>query len=324
MDELQAEVMRHYGVGPRYADAYLRYWESARGRTERTLAEILARPQPEPMWFDFALSANWRGERLAERLRTILPQGARRYLDVGCGFGGFLVAFARLGLDVCGIELDPVRVELSRANLADEGLGERVHARSILEPDLASSLGTFDVITCIDVIEHVDDVPTAIVRMGELLRPGGILVLEIPNAEAVSFVGRDGHFGLFGITLLDREDALEYHRRFFADVYDVGEYHPLGYYEARFAALGCSSRLLDAHGPTEILRPLLAGTSRYLRETRTALPGRLRSLVDRRFAAYLARMGASYASQLLGDRFKQTFRRRFAPEFWTLLVAKPS
>lgn len=324
MDELQAEVMRHYGVGPRYADAYLRYWQDTRGRADRTLGEILARPQPEPMWFDFAMSANWRGERLAEQLRPLLPAGARRYLDVGCGFGGYLVAFARLGLDVHGVEVDPVRVDLSRANLADEGLGERVHARSILDLDLASQLGTFDVITCIDVIEHVDDAAEAMVRMGELLNPGGILVLEIPNAEAVSFVGRDGHFGLFGITLLDREDALEYHRRFFGDAYDVGEYHPLSYYEARFAALGCTSRLLDVKRPPEILSPLAGGARRYLRETRPALPTRLRRLVDRRFGAYLARMGAIWASQLLGDRFKQGFRNRFEPEFWTLLVAKPA
>jgi SAM-dependent methyltransferase len=320
--------MRRYGVGPRYAGAYLDYWTHTRGDGARTLAEILARPGPEPMWFDFAMSANWRGERLAQRLRPLLPPGARRYLDVGCGFGGYLVAFARLGLDVAGIEIDPVRIELARANLADEDLGDRVHAASILEPDLASRLGSFDVVTCIDVIEHVADVPTAIARMVELLRPGGILVLEIPNAEAASFVARDGHFGLFGITLLERDDAREYHARFFPDPYDVGEYHPLGYYEARFAALGCATRLLPAvpdataHRPGAV-RSLVAALRRHRRETRASLTPRLRRLLDRRFAAYLARIAAASGARALGTRFRRRFEERFLPEFWTLLVVKP-
>lgn len=326
---LQAEVMRRYGVGPHYAGAYLSYWTRARGHAVRSLDEIFARPEPEPMWFDFAMSANWRGEQLAQRLVPLLPPGARRYLDVGCGFGGYLVAFARRGLDVAGIEIDPVRIELSRANLADEGLGDRVQELSVLERGLADRLGTFDVITCIDVIEHVDDVPTAIARMNELLRPGGVLVLEIPNAEAAASVARDGHFGLFGITLLDRADAIEYHRRSFSDPYDVGEYHPLDYYEASFAALGCSARLLEP-GPAapaprsaRILRPLLAGLRRYRAEVRSALPERLRRLVDRRFAAYLGRVGASWAMRSLGPRFRRRFDLRYLPEFWTLLVTKP-
>jgi 2-polyprenyl-3-methyl-5-hydroxy-6-metoxy-1,4-benzoquinol methylase len=325
---LQAEVMRRYGVGPHYADAYLTYWARARGGEFRSLDEIFARPEPEPMWFDFAMSANWRGEQLAQRLVPLLPAGARRYLDVGCGFGGYLVAFARRGLDVAGIEIDPVRIELSRANLADEGLRDRVQELSVLEGGLAERLGTFDVITCIDVIEHVDDVPTAIVRMTELLRPGGVLVLEIPNAEAVASVARDGHFGLFGITLLDRDDAIAYHRRHFSDPYDVGEYHPLDFYTASFAAVGCSARLLEpdpaaAAAPHQVVRPLLRGLRRYRSEVRSGLPEPLRRLVDRRFAAYVGRVGAGFAMRSLGSRFRRRFDLRYLPEFWTLLVAKP-
>lgn len=327
---LHAEVMRHYGVGSRYADAYLSYWMRARGCAAGTLAEILARPEPEPMWFDFAMSTNWRGEQLAERLMPLLPAGARRYLDVGCGFGGYLVEFAHRGLEVTGIEVDPLRIELARANLADQGIVDRVHERSVLESGLVERLGTFDVITCIDVIEHVEDAPTAMLRMTELLRPGGTLVLEIPNAEAVHSVARDGHFGLFGITLLDRDDARAYHRQYFSDPYDVGDYHPLGYYEASFASLGCSCRLLDpgAHAKGRRVgrtaRPLVTGIRRYRREVRSALPEPLRRLLDRRVAAYLGRIGAGLALRGLGPRFKRRFDLRYLHEFWTLLVSKPA
>jgi len=326
--DLHAEVIQRYGVVPRYADAYLRYWAEARGRAPRTLAEIFARPEPEPMWFDFAMSANWRGDQLAERLSPLLPAGARRYLDVGSGFGGYLVAFARRGLDVAGIEIDPVRIELSRANLADAELGDRVQERSVLESGLADRLGTFDVITCIDVIEHVDDARVAMVNMTALLEPGGILVLEIPNAEAAASVARDGHFGLFGITLLDRDDARAYHRQYFSDPYDVGEYHPLDYYAACFASLGCSSRLLAAAAAPpkpsvkHLASGLTAGLWRHRAETRPALPEPLRRRLDRRFAAYLGRLGAAYAMRGLGRDFRRRFDLRYLPEFWTILVAK--
>lgn len=319
---LRDEVMERYGVGPRYADAYLRYWESARGRRFETLAEILSRPPPEPMWFDFALSANWRGERLVERLAAVLPEQPARYLDVGCGFGGHLVAFARRGWEVTGIEIDPPRIELSRANLADRGLRDGVFARSILDPDLDRDLGTFDLITCVDVIEHVDDAALAIARMAELLRPGGLLALEIPNAEATSFVGRDGHFGLFGITLLDREDAQAYHREIFADPYDVGEYHPLSFYEECFARHGCATRVLDLQRSGGLLRPLLGGFGDYLRSTRSRLPATLRRRLQRRFAGYLLGLGWDSVRCGLSARSRVEFERRYQAEFWTLTATR--
>ncbi len=324
---LRDEVRERYGVGPRFAEAYLGYWAAARGRRYESLAEILDAPLPEPMWFDFAMSANWRGERFAEALRPHLPAGARRYLDVGCGFGGSLVAFARLGLDVVGIEPAPERVELTRANLADEGIGDRVHEVGILAPDLVERLGVFDLVTCIDVIEHVDDVPATIGRLVELLRPGGLLALEIPNAECPAFVARDGHFGLFGITLLDREDARLYQRANLDGPYDVGEYHPLPYYERRFAALGCSSELLDPAASRPEAAPrlasLLAGYVRS-RPSRAALPPALRARLARRLASYLAGLALRRAAATVSAARRQAFARRYGPEFWTLLVRRAS
>ena len=47
-------------------------------------------------------------------------------VDLGCGIGGDLVAFARAGITTAGVDLDPVRVEVARANLAALGLGGAV------------------------------------------------------------------------------------------------------------------------------------------------------------------------------------------------------
>src|SRR5690606_16309592 len=146
------------------------------------------------------------------------------------------------------------------------------------------------------------------------------LVLEIPNAEAVSFVGADGHFGLFGITLLDRPEARAYHARFFSDPYDVGDYHPLPFYEARFAEHGRTSRLLHTPAPTRLAAPLLRGFRGYWRETRAQLPAPLRRSLQRRLAAYLGRLGATWALRHVDADADRRFALRYRPEFWTLAV----
>ncbi len=73
-------------------------------------------------------------EHRANRVALAAPASV---LDVGCGIGGDLVAFARAGLTVAGIELDPLRVEVARANLAALGLGGAVQELSAEALDLS-------------------------------------------------------------------------------------------------------------------------------------------------------------------------------------------
>jgi SAM-dependent methyltransferase len=70
----------------------------------------------------------------ASRLAAAAPSSV---LDVGCGIGGDLVAFARAGMTVAGVDLDPLRVEIARANLAALGLGGAVQVADGTELDLA-------------------------------------------------------------------------------------------------------------------------------------------------------------------------------------------
>lgn len=73
-------------------------------------------------------------EHRAARLAIAAPASV---LDVGCGIGGDLVAFARAGLTAAGIDRDPLRVEVARANLAALGLGGAVQEADAEELDLA-------------------------------------------------------------------------------------------------------------------------------------------------------------------------------------------
>lgn len=328
--DLVGAIVNKYQVGPLFAKAYLTYWQESRGQTFTNLQEILDLPAPQPMWFEYALSTNQRGKALYQCLLPHLTTSPRRYLDVGCGFGGCLVAFAAHNMEVIGIEPDVQRVGFSQANCQDHGLADVVYPLSILEDNLRDRLGTFDLITCNDVIEHVLDIPTALENMVALLNPGGVLFLEIPNKHSLNFVGRDGHFNLFGITLLERPDAIEYHRHFFGTEYDVGYYYGLYLYQDKLEQLGCRPHLIpsELHAP----RPLHAASAlvdtalqrhhQFCLNQKDKLPAFLTAKINTHFRFYLATLVEDLAGLSTGERDFDWFQQKYLMDFWTLMAQK--
>jgi 2-polyprenyl-3-methyl-5-hydroxy-6-metoxy-1,4-benzoquinol methylase len=184
-----------------------------------------------PTWVEYALTTNERGAATVAKLEAYRTIRSLRALDVGCAFAGFPIAFARAGAEAVGVELDPTLLRLAEANVRDAGVPVELHRMDLLDDERVRELGRFDLITCADVIEHVDDVPRALANMAALLAPGGLLYLQVPNGFSTALVLKDGHFGLFGITLLGRDDAERYYREArFTGTYDVGTFHPLDFY----------------------------------------------------------------------------------------------
>jgi SAM-dependent methyltransferase len=100
--------------------------------------------------------------------------GQGRYLDVGCGSGGALGVAHALGWKVTGIEVDEAAAAKAR-RFTDE-----LHVGDVLTAPFAS--GRFDVVTAFHVLEHVPD-PVAVIRRAlAWLAPGGLLIIEVPNA----------------------------------------------------------------------------------------------------------------------------------------------
>ncbi len=186
-----------------------------------------------PVWSQFALSTNLRGREVARRLAPYTKIRGRRYLDVGCAYGGYPIAFAARGAEAVGIDINPQLLGFAACNVRDQRVPVLLLERDVTKPDQIGDLGLFDIITCNDLIEHVHDVPNAFTNISSLLRPGGLLFLQIPNAWSVGQILKDGHYGLFGITLLARPDAIRYfHESGYNDVYDVGQFHRLNDYVA--------------------------------------------------------------------------------------------
>jgi SAM-dependent methyltransferase len=121
----------------------------------------------------------YRGRRRvirAELDQLPLPRDAR-VLDAGCGSGRTLVELADYGA-VAGIELDPDAAQLAR----DRDLGEIVVGRV---EELPWGDEAFDLISCLDVIEHTPDDRRALIELRRVCRPGGFLLVTVPAYQAL-------------------------------------------------------------------------------------------------------------------------------------------
>lgn len=119
------------------------------------------------------------GEVALSRLRKIEPwlAGRTRVLDVGSGGGEFAYLLQTLGHDVHGVEPNRGYAEYSRR---EYGLAV---TRGFVD-DARLDDGSFDLITIWHVLEHTEDPGSVLRKLARALRPGGVLVVEVPNVEA--------------------------------------------------------------------------------------------------------------------------------------------
>jgi 2-polyprenyl-3-methyl-5-hydroxy-6-metoxy-1,4-benzoquinol methylase len=115
----------------------------------------------------------------AYRLRAVRKfcalRPGQRLLDVGCGYGAFASQAARkTGCEVTGLDMDAACL-----SAALDPTRVRYVAGTLTE--LAGERGTFDVVTFFESLEHHADPVEALRAAGELLKPGGICVIEVPN-----------------------------------------------------------------------------------------------------------------------------------------------
>jgi SAM-dependent methyltransferase len=192
-------------------------------------------------WRDYAGRDIQRSREIVRTLRQRSPLRGKRVLDVGCGHGGTLIAFAEQGAETTGIEIDAVRSRVGKQRLQDLGLQADWHQGDICDREFTRHLGTFDVIVCQDVLEHVLDTSQAITTLCALLRKGGLLFIQVPNKYSAEFILADHHYALFGISLLSRPQALEYWRLAYGqpqECYTVGYLRTEKYYRKAFAREG--------------------------------------------------------------------------------------
>lgn len=143
-----------------------------------------------------AIDAHWTGASSAAK-----PLAGRSALDIGCGAGLLCEPLARLGAAVTGVDAAAENVAAAAAHSEGVGLDIRYMAGEVAALDI----GTFDLVTCVEVIEHVADKPAFLEDVAARLAPDGLLVMSTPNrtaasrlllvgaAEAVGYVPRGTH-----------------------------------------------------------------------------------------------------------------------------------
>ncbi len=124
-----------------------------------------------------AIDGHWQGD--ARALRPLLGKPA---LDVGCGAGLLCEPLARLGAKVTGIDAAEENIAAARAHAAGSGLEIVYRCDDVAQLGLAG----FDLVTAMEVIEHVADKAAFIAALAGALAPGGLMVLSCPNRTAKS------------------------------------------------------------------------------------------------------------------------------------------
>ncbi|HVC31416.1 MAG TPA: bifunctional 2-polyprenyl-6-hydroxyphenol methylase/3-demethylubiquinol 3-O-methyltransferase UbiG [Steroidobacteraceae bacterium] len=109
-----------------------------------------------------------------------------RALDVGCGGGLLCEALSRKGATVTGIDLAPGMVEVARLHAAEEGVA--IDYRVAAAEDLAAAAERFDLITCMEMLEHVPRPQHMLATLGALVRPGGSVFVSTLNRNLKSFL----------------------------------------------------------------------------------------------------------------------------------------
>ncbi|MEQ1663029.1 MAG: bifunctional 2-polyprenyl-6-hydroxyphenol methylase/3-demethylubiquinol 3-O-methyltransferase UbiG [Thiobacillus sp.] len=124
------------------------------------------------------------------RLKWINQQAVlagKKILDVGCGGGILAEAMAAAGATVSGIDLSEKALKVAKLHLYESGLRVDYQLVSV-EDHAAQHTGEFDVVTCMEMLEHVPDPASVVAACARLVKPGGWVFFSTLNRNAKSYL----------------------------------------------------------------------------------------------------------------------------------------
>lgn len=147
-----------------------------------------------------ALASRWwdpQGEmRLLHRMNPVrlgyisqrTTLAGSRCLDIGCGGGILSESLARAGADTTGIDLAEESLTVARLHQLESTLPGLRYLRATAEELAEAEPGSFDIVTCMEMLEHVPDPAAVVCACARLLKPGGDLFLSTINRSARAYL----------------------------------------------------------------------------------------------------------------------------------------
>jgi 2-polyprenyl-6-hydroxyphenyl methylase/3-demethylubiquinone-9 3-methyltransferase len=119
-------------------------------------------------------------------VQTKVRLNEAQVLDVGCGGGILSESMARAGARVLGIDLSQAVLDVAHLHALESNIG--VDYRSVAAEELAQQQpAAFDLVTCMEMLEHVPDPAASLAALGELTKPGGDIIVSTLNRNPLAF-----------------------------------------------------------------------------------------------------------------------------------------
>jgi MPBQ/MSBQ methyltransferase len=185
--------------------------------SELVLIEAHLREQYQGVFDDKMIRAHLHEfveSKFADNLAAVIAKNCRggdSLLDIGAGYGAFVLSCRQHGLDATGLEIEAFEVEIARRRLSRSEPGR--DAASVFRKGDAGQLPfaneLFDMVSLLNVLEHVPDYSAVLREAVRVLRPGGRLFIVCPNYAAFR---REAHYHVPWAPMLPRTLAVAYLR----------------------------------------------------------------------------------------------------------------
>lgn len=251
-------------------------------------------------------------------------EGQRTSLDIGCGLGILAQTFASNGWSAVGLDYGE-GVNQMRDLVFGDAQAEFI-AGDFLSYDFKGR--KFDAITSVNVVEHIASPSGMIERAADLLKPGGVLYLRMPNKDCVAYVASEPHTHLLAGTLLTGDVFETYHRTALGTPpEELYNYQELDWYLAAVRAAGLEAAFhpqpeeaLTAETARQQLSVLEAAIQSFSARTPPGLPTEIKDAVLRTAEVYLNRIRDQVSGPGVLD---EAFQVKYLISGWRVTGTKP-
>jgi 2-polyprenyl-3-methyl-5-hydroxy-6-metoxy-1,4-benzoquinol methylase len=276
-------------------------------------------------YISYALNTNMRGfNSLSRMLALATPKAGGRALDVGCGYGGFMNAFAKKGFKPFGVEIDPRLADLAKINLKDSSFDFEIYVGDLFKGEV--KIESYDLITVNDVLEHLSDPIAAFDQLASMLNPKGVLAIYAPNGQSIFNVTSDPHNRVLGSSSMPGMLAKTYVQAALSlSGYGLGEYLGLSTIRDLCHKNGLSFRYASHDGGERPERAIAYLKKLIDRFAETDFGSKCSPILAREVEAhmwnYVAKYSKSAAKAICGDGYLY-FNDEYLARAWTICCFK--